>query len=64
VSEVQGREGDTITLQDVFTRTTGGAIRATGLRPRCAERLAQHGASIPTSVFRATGTAARQRGRR
>jgi pilus assembly protein CpaF len=64
VSEVQGREGDTITLQDVFTRTAGGAIRATGLRPRCAERLAQHGASIPTSVFRATGTAARQRGRR
>ena len=64
VSEVQGREGDTITLQDVFTRTASGAIRATGLRPRCAERLAQHGASIPTSVFRATGTAPRQRGRR
>jgi pilus assembly protein CpaF len=64
VSEVQGREGETITLQDVFTRTTSGTIRATGLRPRCADRLAQHGAAIPTSVFRATGTAPRQRGRR
>ena len=64
VSEVQGREGDTITLQDVFTRTSNGAIRATGLRPRCAERLAQNGATIPTSVFRATTSAPRPRGRR
>jgi pilus assembly protein CpaF len=53
VSEVQGREGDTITLQEIFTRTSTGAIRATGLRPRCAERLAQHGAAVPTATFRA-----------
>jgi len=64
VAEVQGREGDAITLQEIFTRAAKGTIRATGLRPRCAERLAQHGASIPTSVFRSTAAAPKPRGRR
>jgi len=64
VSEVQGREGDTITLQEIFTRPASGHIRATGLRPRCAERLAAYGAAIPTSTFRNTAPTPTRRGRR
>ena len=64
VAEVQGREGDTITLQDIFTRTATGPIRATGLRPRCATKLAEAGAEMPTSIFRAASAPPRQRGRR
>jgi pilus assembly protein CpaF len=60
VAEVQGREGDTITLQEIFTRSTSGAIRATGLRPKCAERLADHGAAVPTATFRRTSAPARR----
>ena len=60
ISEVQGREGDTITLQEIFTRGASGAIRATGLRPKCAERLAEHGAALPTATFRRTAPAPRR----
>ena len=60
VAEVQGREGDTITLQEIFTRGASGAIRATGLRPKCAERLAEHGAALPTATFRRTAPAPRR----
>jgi pilus assembly protein CpaF len=60
VTEVQGREGDTITLQEIFTRSASGAIRATGLRPKCAERLAEHGATIPTATFRRTAGPSRR----
>ncbi len=52
IAEVQGREGDTITLQEIFTRTHSGPLKATGLRPRCADRLAERGVDLPTSVFR------------
>ena len=61
VAEVQGREGDAITLQEIFTRDASG-MRPTGLRPRCAERLARNGAAVPTSIFRAAPAA--KRGRR
>ena len=66
VAEVQGREADTITLQEIFTRAANGAMHATGLRPRCAERLAAHGAAVPTSTFRAGSKTvpAPRRGRR
>jgi pilus assembly protein CpaF len=52
ICEVQGREGDTITLQEVFHRSADGPLRSTGLRPHCAERLAERGADVPTHVFR------------
>ena len=52
ISEVQGREGDTITLQEIFHRTNQGGLRATGLRPQCADRLADRDAGVPTHVFR------------
>ncbi len=52
VMEIQGREGDTITLQDVFARTPTGPLHATGLRPRCAETLRERGVSLAPSLFR------------
>ncbi|HVL92797.1 MAG TPA: CpaF family protein [Acidimicrobiales bacterium] len=52
VVEIQGREGDTITLQDVFARTPTGPLHATGLRPRCAETLRERGVTLAPSLFR------------
>ncbi len=56
IAEVQGREGDVITLQEIFTRPPDGALRATGLRPRCADRLADAGVDLPLHVLRAVPT--------
>jgi pilus assembly protein CpaF len=61
IAEVQGREGETITLQEIFLRATNGSLRATGLRPRCSERLAARGVDLPSAVFRATPVAAASR---
>jgi pilus assembly protein CpaF len=64
VSAVDGMEGDTITLTDVFTfditgsRPDGGVIgtlRSTGIRPKLAERLTDSGITLPADLF---GTAA------
>ncbi|HEX3705359.1 MAG TPA: CpaF family protein [Mycobacteriales bacterium] len=52
IAEVQGREGETITLQDIFDRTHSGPLRATGLRPRSADRLAERSVELPISIFR------------
>ena len=52
VSELTGMEGDVITMQDIFLfERTGmgpdgkvrGRFRATGIRPKCSERLASSG---------------------
>src|ERR671933_823933 len=61
VAEVLGMEGDTITLQDVFGfdwnagRDLEGrvltALRPTGLRPRFAEKLADHGVHLPPALL-------------
>jgi pilus assembly protein CpaF len=60
ISEIAGMEGDIIQLQDlfVFDRTgitdrgrVTGRFRATGIRPRCAERLAAAGLSLPPRMF-------------
>jgi pilus assembly protein CpaF len=57
ITEVQGMEGDTILLQDVFVHRPGpggvsGDIVPTGLRPRLAERVAERGIELPAEVFR------------
>ncbi len=53
ITEVQGREGETITLQDVFTRRVLSApLTATGLRPKCMERLGERGVTVTPSIFR------------
>ena len=60
VTEVQGMEGDVITLQDLFCfRQTGvdakgqvlGNFQPTGIRPRCSEQLAARGQTLPTDWF-------------
>jgi pilus assembly protein CpaF len=62
ITEVEGMEGDIITLQDVFTfdfragvdasGTYRGTLRSTGLRPRFLERLTDRGIQIPPETFR------------
>ena len=60
VSELTGMEGDVITMQDIFLfERTGlgpdgkvrGRFRATGIRPKCAERLASSGVQLPMDMF-------------
>jgi pilus assembly protein CpaF len=65
ITEVQGREGDTITLQDVFTRVGEGPLVATGLRPRCIEKVEHRGVSMPSTLFRgAAATTVKRRSTR
>jgi pilus assembly protein CpaF len=61
ITEVTGMEGDVVTLQDVFLfdHRAGqdeygqpqGELRATGLRPRFADTLADHGVEMPPGLF-------------
>ena len=60
VSEVTGMEGNVITMQDIFLfERTGvtsdgklaGRFRATGIRPRCSQRLATSGVQLPMDMF-------------
>ena len=53
-------EGEVITMQDIFLfERTGltpdgrvrGHFRATGIRPKCAERLAASGVHLPMDMF-------------
>jgi pilus assembly protein CpaF len=61
VTEVVGMEGDIITLQDLFLFDYNagiddegkfrGELKATGIRPRFVDRLAERGVRIPAEVF-------------
>jgi pilus assembly protein CpaF len=60
VSEITGMEGEMITMQDLFVfdktgvRSDGmvcGRFRATGIRPKVAERLAASGMRLPAEMF-------------
>jgi len=61
VTEVVGMEGDIITLQDLFLFDYNagiddegkfrGELKATGIRPRFLDRLAEQGVRIPAEVF-------------
>ena len=59
ITEVQGMEGDTIVLQDVFVfEQTAyvdgkviGKLRPTGIRPRFAEKFEAAGIKLPRDVF-------------
>jgi pilus assembly protein CpaF len=60
LSEIVGMEGDVITMQDVFrfeqegiddAGNVLGAIKPTGIRPRCADRLRANGVHLPASMF-------------
>jgi pilus assembly protein CpaF len=61
ISEVEGMEGDVITLLDVFAFNFRagvddngrilGTLQTTGLRPRFIEKLADRGVYLPPSIF-------------
>jgi pilus assembly protein CpaF len=60
ITEIVGMEGDVITMQDIFTfEQTGvdaegrviGRLRATGIRPRCMDRLKAHGIELSADAF-------------
>ncbi|MDQ4133840.1 MAG: CpaF family protein [Actinomycetota bacterium] len=64
VTEIQGMEGDTILLQEVFKyrtinqtdedgkRRLDGELVATGLRPKFLDKLHDEGIDVPAKVFR------------
>ncbi len=59
VTEIQGMEGDVITMTDIFVfEQTGfengkviGRLRPTGLRPRFMDKIEQAGIRLPASIF-------------
>ncbi len=61
VAEIEGMEGDVVTLSEIFTfdykagrddngRFRGGLI-STGIRPKFLERLSDHGIELPPAMF-------------
>ena len=64
ITEVVGMEGDIITLQDIFVLKQMGINElgrveakhwATGINPRCLEKLASRGIHFPGDFFRPEG---------
>ena len=60
ISEINGMEGDVITMQDIFVFDREGIggqgqvlgqFRATGIRPVFTERLKAYGIELPMSLF-------------
>lgn len=63
ITEVQGMEGEIITLQDIFkfeqTGTDGdgkvvGKLRGMGIVPKCLDKLRAHGENIPVEIFQSS----------
>jgi pilus assembly protein CpaF len=60
VSEIVGMEGEVISTQDIFTYQklgvepdgkVRGQFRSTGIRPKCADRIAVSGVNLPPDLF-------------
>jgi pilus assembly protein CpaF len=60
ISEIVGMEGEVITMQDIFMYERSGVgdddrvlgqFRASGIRPRCADRLKAYGVDLSTVLF-------------
>jgi len=60
ISEINGMEGEVITMQDIFVfdqegvhadGSVVGSFRATGIRPQFTDRLRAHGIELPPSLF-------------
>ncbi|MCU1461444.1 MAG: CpaF family protein [Acidimicrobiales bacterium] len=74
VSEVQGMEGDVITLQDIFLFDFGmgidengrfkGTLKATGIRPKFTEKLQDLGIRLGAELFTSEGFARKAVGTR
>jgi len=68
VTELQGMEGDTILLQEIFkyrmhprhlgedatANAAKGELVATGLRPKFLDKLKENGVDVPAKAFRST----------
>ena len=56
ITEIQGMEGDTVLLQDIFHRVDTaegmGRLVPTGLRPKILDELALNGIEVPPHIFR------------
>jgi pilus assembly protein CpaF len=61
ITEIVGMEGDIISLQDLFTFEQEGVndegkllgrLKPTGIRPRCYDKIVQHGIRLPMDIFR------------
>jgi pilus assembly protein CpaF len=59
VSEIQGMEGESVVMQDLFVyEQTGfrngrvlGSLESTGLRPRFADEFAVNNIELPADIF-------------
>ena len=59
ITEIQGMEGDTVTMMDIFIfEQTGiedgrviGRLRPTGLRPKFLDRFETAGITLPATIF-------------
>jgi pilus assembly protein CpaF len=60
ITEITGMEGEVLTTQDIFLfERTGvgedgrvkGRFRATGIRPKCADRILASGRTLPAEMF-------------
>ena len=60
IQEITGMEGEIITMQEIFAfRQTGmaadgkvtGHVQATGIRPKFADKLRNHGINLPDAIF-------------
>jgi pilus assembly protein CpaF len=59
ITEVQGMEGDKVTLQDVFlfeqesyeNGKVNGSIKPTGVRPKFMPKIEDSGIQLPASIF-------------
>jgi pilus assembly protein CpaF len=72
ISEIVGMEGDVITMQDIFVFERQGigdddkvlgTFKATGIRPRFADRLKAYGIDLATMLFTNTNERPAQGGR-
>jgi hypothetical protein len=72
ITEIQGMEGETVLLQDIFHRVDMqegfGRLVSTGLRPKILDELALNGVEVPPHLFRnddeaLSGAGARSSGR-
>jgi len=61
ITEIQGMEGDTVLMQDIFHRVDMdegmGRLVPTGLRPKILEELSLNGVEVPSQLFRNDGDA-------
>ena len=60
ISEITGMEGDIISMQEIFMfekigvspeSKVIGKFRATGVRPKCSDRLRAAGIQLPATMF-------------